>query len=70
MYAFEKEVKKYLHKSLRIFLESKVTRILYEDGRVTGIEIIKNYEKLTLKGKSVILATGGYANDRQSDSLL
>lgn len=44
-----------------ILLETRATDLIFEDGKVTGIvATAKDGHKVTVKAKSVVLATGGY----------
>lgn len=45
-----------------LYLETKAEALLFEDGKVTGATLTNaNGETVTVKAKSVILATGGFA---------
>lgn len=54
---------------VKIVLKARVTRLITEEGVVTGVEYEKDGKKTSVKGP-VILATGGYAADFSEDSLL
>src|SRR6266702_6666342 len=55
---------------VRILKKARVSKILKdESGVVTGVEYIRNGKTVTAYG-AVILATGGYAADFTTDSLL
>ncbi len=49
-----------------IFLETPVKKILMDEDRVTGVIVEdKSGKKLEVKSKAVIIATGGYANNKE-----
>lgn len=49
--------------------KARVTRLLYEEGKVVGVEYETDGAKHQERGP-VILATGGYAGDYEADSVL
>lgn len=60
MYALMAERAKEL--GVQFFLETKVERLLVEDGRVVGCEAVdKNGEKVVCHAKTVLIATGGFS---------
>lgn len=80
IYGMQKAVKAYekLGK-VNIMVDSKVVGLLKEDGRVVGVEYKKTETEASketaspafqLLAENVILATGGFAADRSSSSLL
>ncbi len=48
-----------------IRLATPVTRILKEGNRITGVVIDEDGEDVQVKGKAVVIASGGYANNRE-----
>ncbi|KAJ7502855.1 FAD binding domain-containing protein [Mycena galericulata] len=54
---------------VKIVKKARVTKLIKEDGTVTGVEYLHNGKTVTVHGP-VILATGGYAADFTEDSLL
>ncbi|WWC86936.1 uncharacterized protein L201_001816 [Kwoniella dendrophila CBS 6074] len=54
---------------VKVLKKAKVTKLLNEGDKVVGVEYEKDGQKFTEQGP-VILATGGYAADFTSDSLL
>jgi succinate dehydrogenase/fumarate reductase flavoprotein subunit len=74
MYRMQKAVRAYeTSDRVRILVDSRVTRLLVDDsGRVTGAEYqLSGKEWLEkMKASNVVLATGGFAADRSSESYL
>jgi len=52
-------------KSVDLRLASAVTRILKEDGRITGILGEGDSDKISVSAKAVVIASGGFANNKQ-----
>lgn len=51
-------------RNVEIMRNTRVQSLIMDDGRVVGVEAErKNGQKLSIYGKSVILATGGYINN-------
>lgn len=48
-----------------IRIATPVTRIIKEGNRITGVSVEENGEDVLVKGKAVIIASGGYANNRE-----
>ncbi|GFZ27517.1 FAD-dependent oxidoreductase [Lactobacillus corticis] len=50
-----------------IITETKVTDLVTENGKVTGVKIknTKSNDEMTVKGDNVVLATGGYLNNSE-----
>lgn len=50
-----------------VLTSAKVTKLINEDGHVTGVKIedLENDKKFTVNAKHVILATGGYLNNKE-----
>lgn len=60
---------------LEILVSTRMTEIIRKDGRVSGVNCITTTqdgieESKTIEAPNVILATGGFAADRATDSLL
>ncbi len=50
---------------LRMLLSTKAEQLIIENGRICGVIAISSEGTLTLKAKTVILATGGYGSNRE-----
>jgi fumarate reductase flavoprotein subunit len=48
-----------------IRLTTPVTRIIKESNRITGVNVEENGEDVLVKSKAVIIASGGYANNKE-----
>jgi flavocytochrome c len=74
MYRMQKAVRAYeTSDRVRILVDSRVTRLLVDDsGRVTGVQYQTSGKKRLkeMKASNVVLATGGFAADRSSESYL
>lgn len=46
-----------------IMLETTAKELIVENGKVVGVEAIQGKDKVTVKAKSVIIATGGFARN-------
>src|SRR5690606_25184411 len=59
-------VKNINRRNIEILLETTVSKILHEDGAVTGVKVADEYnETRIINAKSVIVATGGFSANRE-----
>ncbi|MGD9427224.1 flavocytochrome c [Pantoea sp. NSTU24] len=59
-------VKNINSRNIDVLLETSVEEILYEDGVVTGVKVVDEYnDSRILNAKSVIVATGGFSANRE-----
>ncbi|QEM80465.1 flavocytochrome c [Halomonas binhaiensis] len=59
-------VKNINRRNIEVLLETAVSKILYEDGVVTGVEVVDEYnDARILNARSVIVATGGFSANRE-----
>ena len=77
IYNIQKAVKSYQGSGqVSILTDSKVTKLIHEDGRVIGVEYVSTLEDesspevKSIYADNVILATGGFAADRSQGSYL
>ncbi|MCK8350835.1 flavocytochrome c [Erwinia amylovora] len=58
---------KYINqRNIEVLLETSVDEILFEDGRVTGVKVVDEYnDSRIFYAKSVIVATGGFSANRE-----
>ncbi len=49
----------------QLLLATQVTRILKKGGHVIGVVVEKDGKALTIEAKAVVIASGGYANNRE-----
>ena len=55
-----------LDRDMPLWLNTAMTRVVDEDGKVTGIEVIRNGETLRLQArKGVVLAAGGFEHNQE-----
>jgi 3-oxosteroid 1-dehydrogenase len=53
-------------RNIPIWLNTEMTDLVVEDGRVTGIRVNKNGKEMTIQGrKGVVLASGGFERNQQ-----
>lgn len=58
-------VKNINKREIEVLLETSVSEILYENGAVTGVKVVDEYnDTRILNAKSVIVATGGFSANR------
>lgn len=59
-------VKNVNKRDIEVLLETSVAEILYENGAVTGVKVVDEYnDSRILNAKSVIVATGGFSANRE-----
>lgn len=59
-------VKNINSRNIEVLLETSVAEILYENGAVTGVKVVDEYnDSRILNAKSVIVATGGFSANRE-----
>jgi len=59
-------VKNINKRDIEVLLETSVAEILYENGAVTGVKVVDEYnDSRILNAKSVIVATGGFSANRE-----
>ncbi|WP_034947923.1 flavocytochrome c [Erwinia oleae] len=59
-------VKNINKRNIEVLLETAVDEILYENGAVTGVRVVDEYnDSRILNAKSVIVATGGFSANRE-----
>ena len=59
-------VKNVNKRDIEVLLETSVAEILYENGAVTGVKVVDEYnDSRILHAKSVIVATGGFSANRE-----
>jgi len=59
-------VKNINSRNIEVLLETSVAEILYENGAVTGVKVVDEYnDSRILYAKSVIVATGGFSANRE-----
>ena len=59
-------VKNINSRNIEVLLETSVEEILYENGAVTGVKVVDEYnDSRILNAKSVIVATGGFSANRE-----
>ena len=55
-----------LDRDMPLWLNTAMTRVVDEDGKVTGIEVIRNGETLRIQArKGVVLAAGGFEHNQE-----
>ncbi|WP_338563012.1 flavocytochrome c [Erwinia sp. E_sp_B01_3] len=59
-------VKNINKREIEVLLETSVSEILFENGAVTGVKVVDEYnDSRILNAKSVIVATGGFSANRE-----
>ncbi|WP_337010670.1 flavocytochrome c [Pantoea sp. AS142] len=59
-------VKNINSRNIEVLLETSVAEILYENGAVTGVKVVDEYnDSRILNARSVIVATGGFSANRE-----
>ncbi|RWR03608.1 NADH:flavin oxidoreductase [[Pantoea] beijingensis] len=59
-------VKNINKRNIEVLLETSVAEILFEDGVVTGVKVVDEYnDSRILNAKSVIVSTGGFSANRE-----
>jgi fumarate reductase flavoprotein subunit len=57
--------KRVIEKGGNIYLGTPVNRLIKENNKITGVVVESNRNLIEIKAKAVIIATGGYANNKE-----